>query len=48
MSEMKSSETNRLWEKFSYGFQDAALFDFITVIRAELELPVLVEIKKQN
>jgi phospholipid/cholesterol/gamma-HCH transport system ATP-binding protein len=31
LSKMKRSETNRLWEKFSYVFQDAALFDFMTV-----------------
>jgi phospholipid/cholesterol/gamma-HCH transport system ATP-binding protein len=31
LSKMKGSEINRLWEKFSYVFQDAALFDFMTV-----------------
>lgn len=31
LSKMKSSEKNRLWEKFSYVFQDGALFDFMTV-----------------
>ena len=31
LSKMKKSEINRLWEKFSYVFQDAALFDFMTV-----------------
>ena len=31
LSKMKRSETNRLWEKFSYVFQDTALFDSMTV-----------------
>ena len=31
LSNMKKSEINGLWEKFSYVFQDAALFDFMTV-----------------
>ncbi|MGD8764350.1 MAG: ATP-binding cassette domain-containing protein [Desulfobacteraceae bacterium] len=31
LSKMKRSEINRLWEKFSYVFQDAALFDSMTV-----------------
>ena len=31
LSKMKRPEINGLWEKFSYVFQDAALFDFMTV-----------------
>jgi len=31
LSKMKRSEINRLWEKFSYVFQEGALFDFMTV-----------------
>ena len=31
LSKMNRSEINRLWEKFSYVFQEGALFDFMTV-----------------
>ena len=31
LSKMNRSEINRLWEKFSYVFQEGALFDFMTI-----------------
>lgn len=41
LSNMKRSEINGLWQKFSYVLQDAALFDFMTVHDNIIAFPLL-------